>query len=136
MRISDWSSDVCSSDLLTGHRGCVKLWRWSNAKGGGDDRRDDNPGRPERGRLSGGRSFSQRVRRTGRVCSERDFRGPGTWRDGEAVVVRQLLGPRERSEEHTSELQSLMRISYAVFCLKKKNIRHTSETSHGQSKKS
>src|SRR3546814_4430629 len=30
----------------------------------------------------------------------------------------------ERSEEHTSELQSLMRISYAVFCLKKKNIRH------------
>src|SRR3546814_3503476 len=29
-----------------------------------------------------------------------------------------------RSEEHTSELQSLMRISYAVFCLKKKNIRH------------
>src|SRR3546814_3403123 len=30
--------------------------------------------------------------------------------------------PRTRSEEHTSELQSLMRISYAVFCLKKKNI--------------
>src|SRR3546814_3407904 len=32
-----------------------------------------------------------------------------------------LLGPAWRSEEHTSELQSLMRISYAVFCLKKKN---------------
>src|SRR3546814_7023670 len=32
-----------------------------------------------------------------------------------------LLGPVQRSEEHTSELQSLMRISYAVFCLKKKN---------------
>src|SRR3546814_5821359 len=31
-----------------------------------------------------------------------------------------LVTPRERSEEHTSELQSLMRISYAVFCLKKK----------------
>src|SRR3546814_6830078 len=31
------------------------------------------------------------------------------------------LGPKKRSEEHTSELQSLMRISYAVFCLKKKN---------------
>src|SRR3546814_5225654 len=31
------------------------------------------------------------------------------------------VGARERSEEHTSELQSLMRISYAVFCLKKKN---------------
>src|SRR3546814_3417145 len=37
--------------------------------------------------------------------------------------VRRALraGARERSEEHTSELQSLMRISYAVFCLKKKN---------------
>src|SRR3546814_4958984 len=33
---------------------------------------------------------------------------------------RTALGPRLRSEEHTSELQSLMRISYAVFCLKKK----------------
>src|SRR3546814_1771921 len=35
-----------------------------------------------------------------------------------------------RSEEHTSELQSLMRISYAVFCLKKKNNQHTSTTSY------
>src|SRR3546814_4120702 len=34
------------------------------------------------------------------------------------------VGPFRRSEEHTSELQSLMRISYAVFCLKKKNITH------------
>src|SRR3546814_8144321 len=37
-------------------------------------------------------------------------------------VGRYQLGRSERSEEHTSELQSLMRISYAVFCLKKKNI--------------
>src|SRR3546814_2990509 len=36
--------------------------------------------------------------------------------------------PPRRSEEHTSELQSLMRISYAVFCLKKKNKRHTNPT--------
>src|SRR3546814_10186305 len=34
------------------------------------------------------------------------------------------FGQTMRSEEHTSELQSLMRISYAVFCLKKKNIKH------------
>src|SRR3546814_5739118 len=43
----------------------------------------------------------------------------------QAVVVRELSQDRRlpgaRSEEHTSELQSLMRISYAVFCLKKKN---------------
>src|SRR3546814_6089692 len=37
------------------------------------------------------------------------------------VGQNQIMGRRSRSEEHTSELQSLMRISYAVFCLKKKN---------------
>src|SRR3546814_3592025 len=44
-------------------------------------------------------------------------------RDGQAIDRGLLLwfpGPASRSEEHTSELQSLMRISYAVFCLKKK----------------
>src|SRR3546814_9824532 len=42
----------------------------------------------------------------------------------EAVFARQdrIVQPQARSEEHTSELQSLMRISYAVFCLKKKKI--------------
>src|SRR3546814_1937386 len=58
----------------------------------------------------------------GRACAGLDHRHP-------ALIVRQLLARllREkvvgdpRSEEHTSELQSLMRISYAVFCLKKKN---------------
>src|SRR3546814_6776929 len=42
--------------------------------------------------------------------------------DGPATAVSSA---RQRSEEHTSELQSLMRISYAVFCLKKKNINNT-----------
>src|SRR3546814_2370169 len=64
--------------------------------------------------------------RTGRVCgrpdrhSDRGGGGPvGT--AYRPVDRRQHLGPaRLRSEEHTSELQSLMRISYAVFCLKKK----------------
>src|SRR3546814_5696918 len=40
------------------------------------------------------------------------------------MVERKGIEPSTRSEEHTSELQSLMRISYAVFCLKKKNINH------------
>src|SRR3546814_1414558 len=39
-------------------------------------------------------------------------------------MAKRLQPPVERSEEHTSELQSLMRISYAVFCLKKKKIKH------------
>src|SRR3546814_3101189 len=53
---------------------------------------------------------------------------PGNAECGEAIVrhkkIRKISftgGPITRSEEHTSELQSLMRISYAVFCLKKKN---------------
>src|SRR3546814_4142753 len=49
---------------------------------------------------------------------------PG-WFDSPSLSDGQRLLP-DRSEEHTSELQSLMRISYAVFCLKKKNIKHNS----------
>src|SRR3546814_5734346 len=48
-----------------------------------------------------------------------------------AGSVRRVVSPRRgagpRSEEHTSELQSLMRISYAVFCLKKKNNTHSQQ---------
>src|SRR3546814_7772094 len=42
--------------------------------------------------------------------------------------------PGNRSEEHTSELQSLMRISYAVFCLKKKKIKQTPQLHHTYTK--
>src|SRR3546814_5500097 len=45
--------------------------------------------------------------------------------DGFTLSSMSCSGGEARSEEHTSELQSLMRISYAVFCLKKKNILHT-----------
>src|SRR3546814_1782710 len=51
-------------------------------------------------------------------------RGRGLWLYDDALEARQGFARRrraDRSEEHTSELQSLMRISYAVFCLKKKN---------------
>src|SRR3546814_6326878 len=46
-----------------------------------------------------------------------------------ALVVQEPDAAMDRSEEHTSELQSLMRISYAVFCLKKKNYTHQITTS-------
>src|SRR3546814_7421723 len=47
-----------------------------------------------------------------------------------------LSGGGDRSEEHTSELQSLMRISYAVFCLKKKNVNQiTASKLHNNSRK-
>src|SRR3546814_5001581 len=42
----------------------------------------------------------------------------------DAMLTHHRTAPQARSEEHTSELQSLMRISYAVFCLKKKNNKH------------
>src|SRR3546814_8827500 len=59
----------------------------------------------------------------------RDFRGdtvhPSTLElFHELGLLHRLLKRPHRSEEHTSELQSLMRISYAVFCLKKKNIQY------------
>src|SRR3546814_3647596 len=51
--------------------------------------------------------------------------------DDGRVVVAGLAPPLPRSEEHTSELQSLMRISYAVFCLKKKKTtQHKSDQTH------
>src|SRR3546814_8507639 len=54
---------------------------------------------------------------------------------GERYTV--LAAPHQRSEEHTSELQSLMRISYAVFCLKKKNKKHdTYNIKHSDNKHS
>src|SRR3546814_5086373 len=114
MRISDWSSDVCSSDLLA-------------------QRADD----PERLNLAMGEHIDLQVTLHGarlpsaEVPQSRD----AGWSEKVNKSLRGCLGDRERaiseaaparsptrprSEEHTSELQSLMRISYAVFCLKKK----------------
>src|SRR3546814_6863672 len=116
MRISDWSSDVCSSDLHD--RACDFLI-----------------------------AVGFLARRKVPFSAEEDFRldemkvrylrcdGTSVWKDvedwGEEIRLRclereitfvTLHGPIQafRSEEHTSELQSLMRISYDVFCLKKK----------------
>src|SRR3546814_4251634 len=59
-----------------------------------------------------------------RAAAERVARGAsGKPASGPAAGLHQLSGAELRSEEHTSELQSLMRISYAVFCLKKKRTR-------------
>src|SRR3546814_7857789 len=119
MRISDWISDVCSSDL--------KFWifisrsanaferpsfRYSNRSGdyGADAALGEGLAALKRpaGDL-GGVGYPSRI----------FFRTPS-----EPVWERQFfvaaMPSVDRSEEHTSELQSLMRISYAVFCLKKK----------------
>src|SRR3546814_9742003 len=101
MRISDWSSDVCSSDLFDGE---FQVLSW---------------------RPVGTQHLKLELGLPGVRLQAIEFGGwTGT---PPASRVR-------RSEEHTSELQSLMRISYAVFCLKKKNIAEqntdTSEQQH------
>src|SRR3546814_5535286 len=108
MRISDWSSDVCSSDLPIAPPMASSSCSSSSPDGGRHERveRKQAPGvhGPAAGLPGAGR-----LQRFGVVQPSRGAAG----QPGDGRIAR-------RSEEHTSELQSLMRISYAVFCLKKK----------------
>src|SRR3546814_10424452 len=103
MRISDWSSDVCSSDLQGRNAG----------QGAGRSGCQAAPGRTARGDPRAVAPEPQRRPAAARL----DVRNGRT--QGEAA--RSARWPRLRSEEHTSELQSLMRISYAVLCLTQHN---------------
>src|SRR3546814_2350627 len=123
MRISDWSSDGCSSDLVEafGDRagalqvllvaGCREGGQRAAMKGAlaGDH---PHPLRMALGVVVAPRQLQRALHRLGAGIAEERLVGEG--------VRHQPLGqaPAFRSEEHTSELQSLMRISYAVFCLK------------------
>src|SRR3546814_10521419 len=108
MRISGWSSDVCSSDLL------------SEPNIGGQ-------------RCQGERAGKIKI---SAQCDMIKIATTAQILNAETPVGRPRRPGREcqgqhRSEEHTSELQSLMRISYAVFCLKKKkNITIHKRTEH------
>src|SRR3546814_2398868 len=132
MRISDWSSDVCSSDLSAGARPCF-----------------GNAALRIPALLQRQRAFARTPRRpvlaeplVGNGKTGMEHRLVRQQPDGATIVrgrhvigaqlheflrhqelrerVRRLCAPQAiKSEEHTSELQSLMRISYAVFCLKK-----------------
>src|SRR3546814_7326550 len=122
MRISDWSSDVCSSDLALDRR--PKIMVTVGILGERVGVYLDGLGEIERDAVA--------VRRQD-AFSEREDRAVHDERAGRRCAGQQTpepLGPR--SEEHTSELQSLMRISYAVFCLKKKT--QQTETTHIKNK--
>src|SRR3546814_7899649 len=113
MRISDWSSDVCSSDLLECVHGAKQLdVDFPNFRMPG--RQCPNIGNVCENIARGYACFAMKI---------------GIWPcpqvEGitETITLEHLLP--DRSEEHTSELQSLMRISYAVFCLKKKKTKKT-----------
>src|SRR3546814_10739251 len=122
-RISDWSSDVCSSDLL-GDQYVVDSQRRQHQCSG----RAGRPGTDHQHvSLDSQRRFRPRRSSRGNVTIYRHAapaflcRAPVGAR-GECWSSAWVKSPTRgvRSEEHTSELQSLMRISYAVFCLKKK----------------
>src|SRR3546814_1372686 len=98
MRISDWSSDVCSSDLPAGEGAESPL---------------NNAQAEQTANLY--ICIRLYIRALWRVVLSLQFRTGLSSSDGSAWN-------RPRSEEHTSELQSLMRISYAVFCLTKISI--------------
>src|SRR3546814_2430609 len=115
MRISDWSSDVCSSDLDDA-RVAIRIIAYFAM-------RDDF-------KVLGGISRQDVQGAAGRVAAEqRALRTTEHFDAFKIVEIGHALRrtgdinavdiDADRSEEHTSELQSLMRISYAVFCLKK-----------------
>src|SRR3546814_6213584 len=106
MRISDWSSDVCSSDLSVRRLAPATaqnayLFHQHCAKAAARVAAQHRSGLCERIRSAQPQRLDRGVR---------------------------ALGGESRSEEHTSALQSLMRISYAVFCLKKKNLQTKIQT--------
>src|SRR3546814_1758130 len=129
MRISDWSSDVCSSDLTVTEEIAESLGL-KEASGAFVAGVVKGSPAEEAGFKTGDiilRFDGQEVpesRRLPRMVAETAVGKDAhvvIWRNGEKKELTVKLGELEkRSEEHTSELQSLMRISYAVFCLKKK----------------
>src|SRR3546814_9201268 len=102
MRISDWSSDVCSSDLPGHAEPVLRPGAWIA-------RDADKAAAVEESRVA---VRNEHLPENAPALARR---------------LRILLEELIKSEEHTSELQSLMRISYAVFCLKKKKTKQSTQ---------
>src|SRR3546814_8067505 len=103
MRISDWSSDVCSSDLVGRHLRQFEADRLKPAY----RPTELNP-------------FLRVFQRVFQAPPRQTYGACRGMRPCDLTATRCQIEGTTRSEEHTSELQSLMRNSYAVFCLKKK----------------
>src|SRR3546814_6486058 len=116
MRISDWSSDVCSSDLAPERN---RLWEELLRA----QRRLGTPGD------AAVAAYVILVLFEKNNILSRGDESLGSLPVANAIeeMPRSALDLVTRSEEHTSELQSLMRISYAVFCFKQKNAYHGHE---------
>src|SRR3546814_4256267 len=119
MRISDWSSDVCSSDLRIGSTGLAALVTKENTILASARRYAERGGHPRLPDTELTHCWLKKHRYAiHAIALARRFR---------PVIehMPQMPAAPARSEEHTSELQSLMRISYAVFCLKKTHQNNT-----------
>src|SRR3546814_7825561 len=117
LRISDWSSDVCSSDLEI----CVVLTHLDCCGRGFDAQSHVDEVRAALKRWVGDWVVEMPVWCINSLNPD-DCTPPLNWLlERHALIVSSTACIPRRSEEHTSELQSLMRISYAVFCLKKTN---------------
>src|SRR3546814_8364616 len=122
MRISDWSSDVCSSDLHATH-GQPAEGRLADLKlVHQGEHVAAEPVNAVRRRRQAGQAMAAGV--VAQHAERPDERRPLQLPHAKVGAERIRHHQNRRSEEHTPELQSLMRISYAVFCLKKK-IRQT-----------
>src|SRR3546814_7925555 len=138
MRISDWSSDVCSSDLVD-HLGVVEAAMHQEARQVTAENRIGNEQRAEQRQFPAHDAPRRLEHQQGDDGADHEVGGAGVTgaldqvafidpvvegqaksNDGEGNVVPRRLAALVRSEEHTSELQSLMRISYAVLCLQQK----------------
>src|SRR3546814_8130689 len=122
MRISDWSSDVCSSDLW--QVGVLRNLGQLRQRSRADPARRRLHRAQER-RIVIGIGHQPQPRQRVLALAAVEERGAAAEVVRHAQQLQRLLQrarlvvAAERSEEHTSELQSLMRITYAVFCLKK-----------------
>src|SRR3546814_8210153 len=116
MRISDWSSDVCSSDLI------YQVETPDEVSGAVGEIAVLDHGSLARGAWDIGQSGAA----SGRAVIEWIRLAEQLARNGE--IDGWIMAPVDKSEEHTSELQSLMRISYAVFCMNKKKIKESQLT--------
>src|SRR3546814_4295970 len=116
MRISDWSSDVCSSDLSTDPKLlCASFRPLRRCRIGLP--KDRNCGRSSRRNIDALRSHIFQHALHSIFDAKATLLVSG---EGRVGAEEEILIDPDRSEEHTSELKSLMRISYAVFCLTKK----------------
>src|SRR3546814_1413537 len=121
MRISDWSSDVCSSDLHAARNASAQALEFGGVAQEVDQFLDVFFGFVATGDIGKGNMVGVFVEHAGARFAEAECPALAA----ALHLAHEKYPHANRSEEHASELQSLMRISYAVFCLKKKQNRTT-----------